>query len=59
LHTLPHRIGVLVSVLQRQAKIIQHRDEPPQDILLAAASRLRPLLGHTSAIVLKISLQAL
>src|SRR5712691_6470966 len=59
LHTLPYRIGVLVGVLQRQAKIIQHWDEPPQDILFPAAGRLQPLLGHTSAVVLKISLQAL
>src|SRR5437879_11860518 len=59
LHALPYSIGVLVGVLQRQAKITQHWDKPPQDILFPAAGRLQPLLRHPSAVVLKISLQAL
>src|SRR2546426_4956904 len=59
LHTLPYGIGIMIGVLQRQAKIIQHWDEPPQDILFPTAGRLQPLLSHPSAVVLKISLQAL
>jgi hypothetical protein len=59
LHTLPYRIGVLVGVLQRQPKITQHWNKPPQDILFPTAGRLQPFLGHTSAVVLKISLQTL
>jgi len=59
LHALPYSIGVLVGVLQRQVKIIQYWDKPPQDILFPTAGRLQPLLRHPAAIVLKISLQAL
>src|SRR5262245_2643636 len=59
LYTLPYRISVLVSVLQRQAKIIQNRNKPPQDIFFPTTGCFQPLLGHTAAVVLKISLQAL